>query len=94
LAPFSRASLKPIAIACFRLFTVAWLLPLFSVPCFFLCIARSTDFCAACPYRGMSATSGLRRVLGGLFLRSGPVERARNPSRAPDPQLRIAEFVP
>jgi hypothetical protein len=32
------------AIACLRLFTVLPLLPLLSVPRFFLCIARSTSF--------------------------------------------------
>jgi hypothetical protein len=49
LAPFSRASLSPIAIACLRLFTVAPD-PLFSVPRFRRCIADSTFFDADRPY--------------------------------------------
>src|ERR1700751_3047599 len=51
-APFCRASESPIAIACFRLFTVPPLPPLpdFKVPCFFLRIALSTDLLAALPY--------------------------------------------
>jgi hypothetical protein len=40
-APFSRASLKPIAIACFRLLTLPPV-PLFNVPFFLRCIADST----------------------------------------------------
>src|SRR5262249_46691564 len=46
LAPLRRASDKPIAIACFRLFTVFPLLPDFSLPCFILCILRLTDLLA------------------------------------------------
>jgi hypothetical protein len=49
-APFFRASDKPIAIACFRLFTVRPLLPDLSVPFFLLRIALSTRFEAALPY--------------------------------------------
>lgn len=49
LAPFERASLSPMAIACFRLFTFAPLL-LFSVPAFRRCIADLTRFWAAFPY--------------------------------------------
>src|SRR6266852_3673131 len=51
-APFSRASERPIAIACSRLFTVPPLPPLpdFKVPCFFLRIALSTALAAALPY--------------------------------------------
>ena len=48
-APFSRASERPIAIACFRLVTRLPLRPLFSVPCLRLCIARLTDFFEASP---------------------------------------------
>lgn len=48
-APFSRASLKPIAIACFRLVTLRPD-PLFSVPFFFRCIADLTRLPAAFPY--------------------------------------------
>jgi hypothetical protein len=47
LAPAFRASDRPIAIACFRLLTVVPDLPLFKVPRFILCIARSTFFSAA-----------------------------------------------
>jgi hypothetical protein len=50
LAPFFRASDSPIAIACFRLFTVRPLLPDLSVPFFLLRIALSTRFDAALPY--------------------------------------------
>ena len=42
LAPDFRASDKPIAIACFLLFTFLPLRPLFNVPAFFSCIARFT----------------------------------------------------
>ena len=49
LAPASRASLKPIAMACFRLVTFPPD-PERSVPCFRSCIARSTFFCAFFPY--------------------------------------------
>jgi hypothetical protein len=49
LAPFDRASLSAIAIACFRLFTFAPEL-LRSVPFFLRRIADSTDLLAALPY--------------------------------------------
>jgi hypothetical protein len=49
-APFFRASDKPIAIACLRLFTVLPLLPDLSVPFFRRRIALSTRFDAALPY--------------------------------------------
>jgi hypothetical protein len=49
-APFFRASDRPIAIACFRLFTVLPLLPDLSVPFFLRRIALSTRFEAALPY--------------------------------------------
>jgi hypothetical protein len=45
-----RASDRPIAIACFRLFTVFPLLPDLSVPFFLRRIALSTRFEAALPY--------------------------------------------
>jgi hypothetical protein len=48
-APFLRASLRPIAIACFRLFTFLPD-PLSSVPFFRLRIADSTVFPADFPY--------------------------------------------
>lgn len=52
LAPFARASDRPIAIACFRLFTVPPFPPgpLLSVPRFRRRIALSTRFDAAFPY--------------------------------------------
>ncbi len=49
-APFFRASDKPIAIACFRLFTVLPLLPDLSVPFFLRRMALSTRLDAALPY--------------------------------------------
>lgn len=52
-APLRRASESPMAMACLRLFTVLPLLPLLSVPFFFLCIARSTAFVAPLPYRAI-----------------------------------------
>jgi len=50
LAPFLRASERPIAMACFRLVTFLPLPPLFRVPRFFLRIALSTVFPAFSPY--------------------------------------------
>src|SRR5213592_1976219 len=47
--PFCLASLRPIAIACFRLFTLRPEL-LFKVPFFRRCIADLTRFCADLPY--------------------------------------------
>jgi hypothetical protein len=49
LAPFRRASDKPIAIACLRLLTRLPLLPLVNVPFFRLCNVRFTDFWALLP---------------------------------------------
>jgi hypothetical protein len=51
-APFFRASDRPIAMACFLLFTVPPLPPFpdFSVPFFFRRIALSTPLLAAFPY--------------------------------------------
>src|SRR5436190_11839779 len=43
-APDRRASERPMAMACLRLFTFLPELPLLSVPRFFSCIARSTFF--------------------------------------------------
>jgi hypothetical protein len=48
--PAFRASDKPIAIACFLLFTVLPLRPLFSFPCFIARISVSTLFPAAGEY--------------------------------------------
>jgi hypothetical protein len=52
LAPFLRASERPIAMACLRLFTVPPLPPFpdLSVPRFFRCIALLTLLLAAFPY--------------------------------------------
>lgn len=52
LAPFLRASDRPIAIACLRLFTVPPE-PLFSVPALRFFIALSTVDCALGPYFAM-----------------------------------------
>src|SRR5256885_1801789 len=52
LPPFSRALLRPMAIACFLLFTFAPL-PLFSSPLFRSFIAFSTSFPAFSPYFGI-----------------------------------------
>jgi hypothetical protein len=50
LAPERRASFKPIAIACLRLFTFLRERPDFSLPRFISCIARSTFLPAFGPY--------------------------------------------
>src|SRR5262245_32619807 len=65
-APFSRASLRPIAIACLRLFTLRPE-PLFRVPFFLRCIADLTRLLAALPYLAMHATDAK------AVLRSPPV---------------------
>jgi len=52
--PFSRASLRPMAIACLRLFTVRPERPLFNDPFLRRRIADSTVFCAPLPYLAMS----------------------------------------
>ena len=54
-APFSRASLKPMAMACLRLFTVRPD-PLLSVPRLRRRIADATAFDAALPYFAMLAS--------------------------------------
>jgi hypothetical protein len=53
LPPSRRASERPIAIACLRLFTFFPELPLLSVPCFRSCIAFSTLSDAFFPYFAM-----------------------------------------
>jgi len=60
LAPFFRASDKPIAIACFRLFTRPPLPPSpdRKVPFLWRCIADFTDFWAPLPYRAMFHLGG------------------------------------
>jgi hypothetical protein len=67
-APFFRASDKPIAIACLRLFTVRPLLPDLSVPFFRRRIALSTRFDAALPY--FRRLEDLRAAM--VLLRFGP----------------------
>ena len=57
-APFFRASFNPIAMACFRLFTVPPE-PLLSVPFFRRCIADLTVFEADLPYFAMCLRSAL-----------------------------------
>jgi hypothetical protein len=55
------------AMACLRLVTVLPLRPLFSVPFFFLCIARFTEALAFLPYLAMIASpeeSNERRIRG------------------------------
>ena len=61
-APFSRASERPIAIACFRLFTFRPLRPLFSVPFLRRRIALATLFPADFPYlRPLFLRAAIRR---------------------------------
>ena len=68
-APASRASDKPIAIACFLLVTFLPDLPLFNVPCLRSCIAFSTFSCAFLPY--LAIAHPLRSILDlvGPYLR-------------------------
>lgn len=54
LAPARRASERPIAIACFRLFTVLPDRPLFNCPLLRSCIALLTFCCAFLPYLAMA----------------------------------------
>ena len=53
LAPLSRASDKPIAIACFLDVTFFPLRPLFNLPCFISCMASSTFLPAPFEYLAM-----------------------------------------
>jgi hypothetical protein len=56
--PSFRASERPMAIACFRLFTFLLDLPLFSVPFLRLCIARATFFADPLEYfRAMNVST-------------------------------------
>ena len=64
LPPASRASLRPIAMACFRLVTLPPD-PERSVPCFRSCIAFSTFFCAFFPY--FATTAPFDSNVGGRF---------------------------
>ena len=56
-APERRASDRPIAMACLRLFTFLPDRPLFSVPRLRSCIARFTLLCAFLPYFAMPRSS-------------------------------------
>jgi len=67
-APFSRASLSPIAIACFRLRTFRPD-PLLRVPFFFRCMADFTRLPAAFPYLAMRQRYA-KRVLASNDLES------------------------
>ena len=64
-APFSRASLSPIAIACFRLVTLRPE-PLLSVPFFLRCIADLTRLLAALPYLAMSVFDASAVLIRGV----------------------------
>jgi hypothetical protein len=78
-APFSRASLRPMAMACFRLFTLRPD-PLFSVPFFLRCIADLTRLPAAqwlmqrpcCPQSWYITCSASERVRGVRLARLHP----------------------
>src|SRR5215472_4865693 len=61
LPPALRASDRPIAIACLRLFTVLPERPLFSVPCLRSCIAFSTFSDALLPYAAMKCPRFVER---------------------------------
>ena len=87
LAPFSRASDSPMAIACFRDFTLRPL-PLFSVPRFRRRMVLATRFDAAFPY----FRPPLRRAL--LFLRAPVRRRAAmiTPGRRPSARYALASI--
>ena len=91
LPPSRRASDKPIAIACLRLFTFLPDRPLLSVPCLRSCIAFSTFDCAFLPYRAMMRllvwTGGRSHGLG-LRVEIGAC-RERNCSVAVEPSARL-----
>src|SRR5207237_597021 len=71
LAPFFRASERPMAIACLRLFTVLPLLPDLSVPFLRRRIALSTRFDAALPYflRPEDFLAAIPSLLKGMLRR-------------------------
>ena len=69
-APASRASDKPIAIACFLLFTVLPERPLFSVPRLRSCMARFTFAPALLPYFAIALSIELK------FESMNPVQQA------------------
>jgi hypothetical protein len=73
-APFFRASLSPIAIACLRLFTLRPE-PLFSVPFFLRCIVDFTFFEADLPYFAIAAPWALSPLV--FFIAAVTNARAR-----------------
>jgi hypothetical protein len=105
LAPLRRASERPMAIACFRLFTLLPDLPLLSFPRFRSCIALSTFSDAFLPYLAMlppgksactviaSRASRRRKFDGNIVMRpmfhNGQAERL---GLKPDFQSPILEF--
>src|SRR3954470_3685442 len=76
--PFLRASERPMAIACLRLFTVPPLppLPLLSVPFFRRCIALFTRLLAALPYFRPPDFFFAAMLPSGRICRSGPLQVA------------------
>src|SRR5438105_6465238 len=78
-APASRASERPIAIACLRLLTRLPDRPLFSVPRLRSCIARSTFSPAFFPYLAMH-TLHTRRAASCVFYAEPPTPRTFEPS--------------
>jgi hypothetical protein len=70
LAPFLRASERPMAIACFRLFTVPPLPPFpdFKVPRFLRRIALLTDLPAAFPYLAILVSFLSKKLQGRIRL--------------------------
>jgi hypothetical protein len=82
-APFSRASLSPMAIACFRLVTFRPE-PLFSVPFFLRCIADFTVFDAPRPYFAMLSSQRYVTILVSIHVPpSGAWGPPRNLQEAP-----------
>jgi hypothetical protein len=74
--PFSRASLRPIAIACLRLLTVRPDRPLLSDPLLRRRMADSTVFCAPFPYFAMVPPSVAFLQSTYLAARSGAASNA------------------
>jgi hypothetical protein len=66
LAPFFRASDRPIATACLRLVTFFSERPDVSFPFFFSCIARLTDFCAPFEYFAIMRLSFFEKIHTGI----------------------------
>src|SRR4051812_18412943 len=75
LPPSLRASLRPIAIACFRLVTFRPERPDFSVPCFRSCIARLTLLCAFFPYLAMHTPLRAAILAQGICPRASSIAR-------------------